>query len=153
MAQYYYLTSDHQTRGPVDASLAGSYGLRPDTLVCPVGGNQWVPLSEIPELAAVVSAHAATAVDERANRPAPPSNLIPAIITTVLCCMPAGIIAIIYASRVKGLWASGLYPKSLATSRKAMQWCIISVICAVLFWIMLFVLDSAGLLGPDLPVE
>ena len=58
---------------------------------------------------------------------APVSNyLVPAILVTVLCCLPTGIAAIVYAAQVNTKLASGDYPGAQESSRKAKMWCWIS---------------------------
>ncbi|MBO7197759.1 MAG: CD225/dispanin family protein, partial [Tidjanibacter sp.] len=36
--------------------------------------------------------------------PPPSSNLIWGILTTIFCCLPFGIVSIVFASRVDSLW-------------------------------------------------
>lgn len=50
MVQYYYVGADNQSHGPIDPSDFVSYGLNEDTMVCPVGGQQWVRLADVPGL-------------------------------------------------------------------------------------------------------
>jgi len=58
---------------------------------------------------------------------APVSNyLVPAILVTVLCCLPTGIAAIIYAAQVNTKLASGDVAGAQESSRKAKMWCWIS---------------------------
>ena len=42
--------------------------------------------------------------------PVKPDNFLPwAIISTILCCLPFGIVAIVYATQVDSYWFSGNY--------------------------------------------
>ncbi len=45
-------------------------------------------------------------INDPANKP-PENNLVWAIVCTVLCCLPLGIIAIIKSTSVNTLWAKG----------------------------------------------
>lgn len=56
--------------------------------------------------------------------PMPPTNLVWAIIVTVCCCVPAGVVAIVYASKVSTLYRRGLYAEAEKASEKAMWWTI-----------------------------
>ena len=61
----------------------------------------------------------------------PDNYLVWAILTTVLCCLPFGIVAIVYSSKVDGLWNTGNYNAAYDYSQKAKKWSIISAICGV----------------------
>ncbi len=50
-----------------------------------------------------------------------------AILTTLCCCMPAGIVAIVYAAQVKGRAEAGDIAGAQQLSRKARLWCWISL--------------------------
>jgi hypothetical protein len=58
-----------------------------------------------------------------------PSNYLPwAIATTLLCCLPAGIVSIVFAAQVDGKWNSGDYAGAQASSQKARTWAIVSAV-------------------------
>ncbi len=59
--------------------------------------------------------------------PKPDNNLILAIITTICCCLPFGIVAIIKASKVNGLYMSGLYEQAAAEAADAKKWALIGI--------------------------
>lgn len=56
------------------------------------------------------------------------SYLWQSIVVTLLCCLPFGIVAIVYASRVNGLIARGDLPAAQAAADKAKLWSIISLV-------------------------
>lgn len=61
--------------------------------------------------------------------PLKPNNwLWQAIAATLLCCMPFGIVSIIFATRVNSLYYSGQYAEAEQASKKAKLWVILSVI-------------------------
>lgn len=77
----------------------------------------------------------------------PPDNyLVWAILTTVLCCLPLGIPAIVFASQVNSKWAVGDVAGAMDASRKAKQFsmwaAIVGVAGAVLYVIFLFALGG-----------
>ena len=47
------------------------------------------------------------------NMQKPDNNLVWAILITILCCWPFGIVAIIKAASVDGLWYSGRHDEAL----------------------------------------
>ena len=68
------------------------------------------------------------------DRPPMPDNyLIWAILATICCCIPTGIVAIIYAAKVSPAYYRGDYMASLDASSKAQLWVIISFV-AGLIW-------------------
>jgi len=74
-----------------------------------------------------------------------PNNLVWAILTTIFCCLPFGIVSIVYAAKVDGLVAERKYADAEKASRNARNWaivaavvhvCLVIVYCifAFLFW-------------------
>jgi uncharacterized membrane protein YvbJ len=55
-----------------------------------------------------------------------PNYLVFAILTTVLCCLPAGIAAIVYAAQVNGKLQAGDIAGAQAASKNAKMWCWIA---------------------------
>lgn len=58
--------------------------------------------------------------------PKPDSNLVWAILTTLFCCLPFGIVAIVQASKVDSLWATGQYEMAQAASASAKKWSLVA---------------------------
>lgn len=73
-----------------------------------------------------------------------PSYLAQAIIVTLLCCMPFGIPAIVYASQVNAKVHMGNIEGALESSRKARMWCWVSFGFGLTFTV-LYVLVSIGI--------
>jgi len=69
---------------------------------------------------------------QAANEPCPPTNLIWAIVTTLLCCLPTGVIAIIYAIRVSRLYQMGDVEGAKCASETGAWWCIASIILGII---------------------
>ncbi len=66
-------------------------------------------------------------MEENQIKPPKPDNyLVWAILTTVLCCLPFGIVSIVNSSKVDGLYASGNYDEALAKSKEAKKWAIVA---------------------------
>lgn len=75
----------------------------------------------------------------------PSNHLVWAIIATICCCIPTGVIAIIYASKVSPAYMRGDYNAALNASSKAELWVIISFVAGLIWapFSMLFSLFSA----------
>ncbi len=68
--------------------------------------------------------------------PRPDNNMVWAILCTVLCCLPLGIVSLIKASSVNGLYDRGDYAGAQAAADSAKKWAIWGAIGAVVFWIL-----------------
>ncbi|KAF1712620.1 hypothetical protein CSC70_03725 [Pseudoxanthomonas kalamensis DSM 18571] len=79
-----------------------------------------------------------------------PNNLVWAILATLFCCLPLGIVSIVYAAQVNGKLAAGDVAGAQESSNKAKQWAIWSVIAwvvlVVAYLIFLFALGGLGAL-------
>lgn len=68
--------------------------------------------------------------------PPPSSNLIWGILTTIFCCLPFGIVSIVYASRVDSLWYAGYHDESRRNAKKAGTWALVACLSGVAFWLL-----------------
>ncbi len=55
-----------------------------------------------------------------------PNYLAPAILVTICCCLPAGIVAIVYAAQVNSAVRAGNYDEAVRLSGNARTWCWVS---------------------------
>lgn len=58
--------------------------------------------------------------------PKPPNHLVWAILATLLCCLPTGIAAIVFAAQVDGKYAAGDYAGARQSSANAKTWSWVS---------------------------
>ena len=65
----------------------------------------------------------------------PPSYLALAILSHLLCCLPFGIVAIVFAAKVSELWRQGPYDEARSASNTAKNWVIASVVCATVYYV------------------
>lgn len=65
--------------------------------------------------------------------PCPPTYLAWAIIATVCCCTPLGIVAIIYAANIKNAYYRGDYMKAVRNSNRAQAWIIAAIVLGLLY--------------------
>jgi hypothetical protein len=119
----YWINHNGVQSGPVDVDGIKEMGLTSAAYVWHEGLTDWVKITQLPELQGMyemlepvaepavtgqpVEAQPAPAQQPQINyqqpattEPCPPTNLVWAIITTVLCCIPSGIVAIFYALKV-----------------------------------------------------
>jgi hypothetical protein len=79
----------------------------------------------------------------------PSSHLVFAILTTLFCCLPLGIVSIVKASQVSGLWAQGNYAGAQAASDSARKWAMWSAILGIAVFVVYGVLIAAGVVNMD----
>jgi hypothetical protein len=75
------------------------------------------------------------------------SYLIPSIVITLCCCVPAGVVAIIFAAQVNSKLAAGDIAGAQASARLAKIWTWAGFGAGVLVVIICAILGFAGLLG------
>ena len=66
----------------------------------------------------------------------PDNYLVWAILSTILCCLPLGIVSIVYSTKVSGLWAQGRFGEAQAASDNAKKWAIISAVVGVVAYVI-----------------
>jgi hypothetical protein len=82
----------------------------------------------------------------------PPNNLVWAILSTVLCCLPLGVASIVFASQVNSKWAMGDVQGAYDSARKAKSFAMWSAIAGVvggILYVVFFVLIGIGSNGFD----
>lgn len=80
-----------------------------------------------------------------------PNHLVWAILSTLFCCLPLGIVSIVYASQVDGKRAAGDIAGAREASGKAKFWAMLSaglaLIPILLYLVFVIVLGGLGVLG------
>jgi heme/copper-type cytochrome/quinol oxidase subunit 2 len=74
--------------------------------------------------------------------PPPQNNLVWAILSTVLCCLPLGVVSIVFAAQVNGKWAMGDFAGAQESAKKAKQFAIWSAIAwavVIVLYVIFFV--------------
>jgi hypothetical protein len=75
------------------------------------------------------------------------NNLVKAIIVTLCCCLPGGIVSIVYASQVAPKQAAGDYQGALDSADKANKWANYSMIASLVFSLIYYGLIAVGVLA------
>ena len=78
----------------------------------------------------------------------PDNNLVWGILVTVLCCLPLGIVSIVKATQVSGLWGQGRYAEAqqaAADAKKFAMWgAIAGVVVGVIYLIFTLVAGASA---------
>ncbi|WP_334180568.1 CD225/dispanin family protein [Pseudoxanthomonas sp.] len=80
-----------------------------------------------------------------------PNHLVWAILSTLFCCLPLGIVSIVFAAQVNGKLAAGDVAGAQDSSEKAKKWAMWSAIAgvslAVLYIIFIFAMGGMAALS------
>lgn len=155
MNHYFFLGSDGQQKGPVPADSLKVHGVTKDTLVWCDGMTNWEKASDVIELAPLFAVPPTPPLPPTPPVTPPPfqqqacpdNYLAWSIVTTILCCWPFGIPAIVNAVKVENLWMMGDKAGAIERSKAAKKWCWISFGCAIGFWILYIILVACGTIG------
>ena len=74
----------------------------------------------------------------------PPSNLVWGILVTLLCCLPFGIVSIVFASQVNGKWQAGDAAGAQSSSDRARLWAIIGAASGAVVIVLYILLVAVG---------
>lgn len=69
----------------------------------------------------------------------PNDHLVLAIITTLCCCMPLGIVSIIRSTQVNSYWAAEKYDEAVQASADAKKWALVGMglfIAGILMYVL-----------------
>ena len=75
--------------------------------------------------------------------------LIPAIVSTIFCCVPLGVVSIIFAVQVNSKVAAGDIAGAMESSKKAKMFMFIAIgsgllvwVCSIILWIFVIAVNS-----------
>lgn len=135
MAQYSFIGGDGKTYGPYSQEQMRQFmtdnRVNAQTQVSD-DGSAWRAAGTIPELSGGAPQEGGPV---QAYSPPPiqgapikvPNYLVHAILCTLCCCLPFGIVGIVYAAKVDGLANTGNTAAALEASGKAKMWCWIGL--------------------------
>src|ERR1700756_1418936 len=75
---------------------------------------------------------------------APSNYLVWSILATLFCFPITGIVAIVKAASVNGLWAQGLHAQAQGAAASARKWVIWSVVIWAIWVVILIIISVAG---------
>ena len=164
--EYYYLKNGMK-QGPFTLDALKKEPINPDTQVYHSEALDFAPARTFPELQSFFAEDRGTTVDESAfeaagngasssttynpnmQRPPMPENyLVWAILVTICCCLPLGIVSIINATKVSSAYAVGDYVGAEQASKDAKKWAIWGAVSGsvfvVLYILFVVVVAAAG---------
>lgn len=78
----------------------------------------------------------------------PDNFLVWAILSTIMCCLPLGVVAILKANKVDTLWYANQHQEAIEAALEAKKWTLIAAGCGIA-WIViyLFIMVIAAIAG------
>lgn len=83
-------------------------------------------------------------MENQIQNPMPNNNMVLAILTTICCCLPLGIVAIIKANSVSSLYAMNQYDAAVAAANEAKKWSYIGIAISLVGW-LIYIIGFGGL--------
>ena len=135
-SHYFYIDENNEQAGPLAIEDLQNV-ITSKTLVWKKGQADWLKAEDVPELESIVKVEAPppipqpvqivdvpkpveTGAEEVSYQPMKPdTNLTMAILCTLFCCVPFGVVAIYYASKVNTSYHQGAYFDAEDYSEKA----------------------------------
>lgn len=107
--------------------------------------QQWAPQPQhpqAPQWVAQQQQHPMMAMHPGAQQyapPMPPTYMMQAVLATMFCCMPLGVMAIVKASQVSSAWSAGDFAAAQQRSDEARSWVNWSVVGSLAFGVAYFI--------------
>ncbi len=169
MKEFYYINAAGEKVGPLSLDEVSKHPVTSSTLVWLPGMSDWQKAAEVPAVMACIVPSAPQTPPMSQTPPMPgystasqprcgqtqgqqarvvsnkPQNYMwLGIVSTLLCCLPAGIVSIVYAAKVDNLWNQGYYQEAEDASNNAKTWGIVSAALGVVCFIIGFIIGLAG---------
>ena len=159
MDRYYYLNSSNEQAGPISPAEFNRYGVTETTMIWKQGMPNWMRAGQLPELSQYFrpsppppvggnnyggnnyggSSNLSGNYGGNNYKPTKPdNNMLWAILTTLFCCLPFGIYSIIQASKVNGLYNSGLYDEAQHMADDAKKWAGVGAVIGLIVNVIYF---------------
>lgn len=150
---YKILGGDGKQYGPISADVLrqwiGEGRANAETQVQAEGTSGWAALGQVPEFTPLFNVPPA-AVTAGSLPPGVkiPNYLVQSILVTLCCCLPLGIVAIVYAAQVNTKVTVGDMAGAQESSKKAKMWCWIAFGLGMLINVIVVGLEiAAGVLS------
>lgn len=141
----YWIIRDEKTSGPFSVDDLRQMEISADTPVWYQGLSGWTPAGAIAGLESLFAVSVAaqpfapaTGVSSQSvaagngSAECPPNYLVASIVMTILFFLPAGVVAIIFATKVKPLYRRGDVMKARKMSERAALWTILSLVIGLI---------------------
>lgn len=141
----YWINHNGVQSGPVEPEALQQMGLTSEAYVWHEGLSDWVRITQVPELQGMyeMASQPVTVGDPiqqpqqygsaQPAEPCPPTNMVWAVLATVLCCSPLGIVGILNAKKVSKLYLAGDIEGAKKASNTGAWWIIAAITLGILW--------------------
>lgn len=140
----YYLSVDGEKMGPYTLDDLKKIPLTAKTLVWIEERGVWSEAEELSELSSLLP-QSTDAEPHLFTYKAPPKTwFVESILVTIFCCMPFGVVGLVYAIQVRSMIEIGRLDLAEKFSKQAKIWTVISFfigLCFVFVWVLLVILS------------
>lgn len=133
----YYLLVNNVKEGPYSFEELFGKNIKPNTLVWRQGFPNWKAAKDVQELSTVIYT---SPPESKHSNLMPKTWLVESIIVTFCCCLPTGIIAIIYAAKVENYYRHAMYEQAIKSSQKAQKWVYLSPLFGLIYVILITII-------------
>lgn len=129
----YYILINNTKQGPFSQEELINKNITPNAMVWAIGFSNWKQAKDVPELSEVLS-----------NLPPEPPEqilmpkkwLVESVLVSCLCCLPLGIVGIIYAIKVEDAYYNQQYELAKYYSKKARRWILWGFYIALILFLL-----------------
>lgn len=129
----FYILINNTKQGPYPLEELSNKDITANTMVWSVGFSNWKRAKDVPELSDILSN---LPPEPFATDIIPKTWLIEAILVTCLCCLPLGIVGIVYATKVEPTYYNHQYELAQYYSRKARKWTLWGFYIALILFLL-----------------
>lgn len=131
----FYILINNSKQGPFPVEELANKSITPNTMVWAIGFSNWKPANQVPELSDLLSSLPPEPPLIKTNT-MPKTWLAESILVAILCCLPLGIIGIIYATKVDTAYYNQQYELAQYYSRKARKWTLWGFYIALILFLL-----------------
>lgn len=153
--RYWFTSGDGKTLGPYEVSdlykFASDGRASAASQLCAEGSTTWVPFSSV-----IQQTMTAPPPPFQSAQPYPhqqnqnlhnftPVNLVGPILVTLFCCIPCGIVSIVYATQANSMGATGNIAGAMGAASNSKTWGIVGAVVGVVIagiWFLVVIANA-----------
>lgn len=148
----YYILVNGGKQGPFSLEELYTKNISPSTMVWKTGLQDWVMAKDMPELTDLLANMPPEPPKSNAgnNYSMPKTWLVESILVTLFCCLPFGIVGIVYSSQISSYFNHGNYAAAEEASRNAGKWTKIGFFTGIsiyVLYLIFYAILGASLIG------
>ncbi len=142
--EVYYLSVDGEKMGPYTFEDLKKIPITAKTLVWVEDKGVWSEAKDLNELSSLLPQYTDSDLSASTYKAPPKTWFIESILVTIFCCMPFGVVGLVYAIQVRSMIEIGRLDLAEKFSKQAKTWTIISFFVGLFFvfiWVLLVILS------------